>query len=186
MRKYAFLMIVMLMGVSQVGFASASKGAATVQQLAAQGKPAAMILLGDMYATGSGVPVSDVKALQWYKKAAAMHSVFGMTNLGRIYFYGLYDVPKSNKIAAAWYAKAAKKGYGRAQRHLATLYFIGRGVAKNDIEAYAWWGLAAASGDKLAKRYQRIVRPTMSREALRLANEKVLLYERLYGYSFQD
>lgn len=182
-RKFWLIGLLVLLAFSQIANAA---DVAKLTKLANKGSPAAMILLGDIYAAGVETPKSNAQSLKWYKKAADTGSVFGMTNLARIYFFGLLNVPRDHTLSAYWFKKAAEKGYGRAQRHLAMMYFTAQGLPQDNLQAYAWWGLAAASGDHLAQQYQRIVRDMMTPDAIRRANERVLLYERLYGYAYQD
>jgi uncharacterized protein len=44
--------------------------------------------------------------------------------------------------AVSWYRKAALQGHAEAQANLGYLYAIGgNGVAKDEVEAYAYWNL---------------------------------------------
>ena len=62
-----------------------------------------------------------------------------------------------------------------AQCSLATCYFNGEGVAKDAVEAYKWWNLAAASGNEnAAERRESIAKkmtPEQIAEAQRLSRE---------------
>ena len=51
-----------------------------------------------------------------------------------------------------WYRKAADQGNADGQNNLGGSYANGRGVAKDEVEAYKWWLLAGAQGDELAKK----------------------------------
>jgi hypothetical protein len=46
-----------------------------------------------------------------------------------------------------WYRKAAEQGNANAMYNLGTMYGLGRGVAKDAIEAHKWFNLAAARAD---------------------------------------
>lgn len=52
--------------------------------------------LGDMFASGTGVPVDVAKACQWYQAAANQGDAHAQYQLALIYYYGdeLHDVPK--------------------------------------------------------------------------------------------
>ena len=48
----------------------------------------------------------------------------------------------------------AKEGDAQAQNSLGLMYANGRGVAQNDKEAYIWYSIAAANGQKQAMKYR--------------------------------
>lgn len=50
--------------------------------------------------------------------------------------------------AVKWYRKSAEQGYASAQIYLGNCYRSGTGVKKDYVEAYAWYELAATSGNK--------------------------------------
>ena len=47
-------------------------------------------------------------------------------------------------LAMQWYRKAADQGNANAQSILGVMYANGRGVTKDDVQAYMWVNLAAA------------------------------------------
>ena len=51
-----------------------------------------------------------------------------------------------------WFRQAAEQNLAAAQSNLGVCYERGDGVAKYEVEAYKWDLLAAAQGDKKAKR----------------------------------
>jgi TPR repeat protein len=59
---------------------------------------------------------------------------------------GLQDYNEAYK----WHLKVAEKGDADAQFILAQMYETGRGVPKDDIEAYKWFFLSAKNGSKEA------------------------------------
>lgn len=59
--------------------------------------------------------------------------------------------------ALTLYCTAAKKGYARAQYQLGWMYAYGRGVARDDPTAAAWFRLAAANGVVQAERMLPLV-----------------------------
>ena len=59
--------------------------------------------------------------------------------------------------ALVLYCTAAKKGYARAQYQLGWMYAHGRGVARDDPTAAAWFRLAAANGVVQAEQMLRLV-----------------------------
>jgi TPR repeat protein len=54
-------------------------------------------------------------------------------------------VTKDEAEAVKWFRKAAEQGFSFAQINLGHCYANGEGVAKDEVEAYAYWNLAAAS-----------------------------------------
>ena len=47
-----------------------------------------MVVLGDAYAYGEGVPQDALKAIRWYKKAVKEYCTFAYENIGYLYFEG--------------------------------------------------------------------------------------------------
>jgi TPR repeat protein len=119
---------------------------------ATAGDAAAQLLLGDLYAAGSGPTrtprqaTEDYKqAAEWYRKAAEQGNAAGQIRLAALYRDGK-GVEHDMAQAAAWYRKAADQGDVSAQGTLGLLYSIGQGVPQSYVEAYYW--LALASGVK--------------------------------------
>jgi TPR repeat protein len=114
----------------------------------------AQINLGDMYAMGYGVQRDYSEALKWYRRAAEQDSAYAQNILGIAYEHG-FSVPQSDADALAWYRRAANKVYDSShltlmhgpQYNLAAMYAAGRGVSKNNVQAYMWFTLAARLGD---------------------------------------
>jgi uncharacterized protein len=109
--------------------------------------------LGDMYAMGFGSPGFG-EAIKWFRLAAEQDSPYAQNILGIAYEHGL-SVHQSDTDAFEWYRRAANKMYDSSQLtlmhgpqyDLATMYASGRGVAKNNVQAYMWFTLAASLGD---------------------------------------
>ena len=57
---------------------------------------------------------------------------------------------KDNTEAIKWYRRAAEQNHTRAQHNLGVSYHLGQGVAKDDVEAYAWSSLAAKTARSAA------------------------------------
>jgi uncharacterized glyoxalase superfamily protein PhnB len=73
--------------------------------------------------------------------------------LGLLYANGdeKQGIRRNEGDAARWFNKAAEHGSVSAQSKLGSLYWGGRGVAKNDSQAYFWTVLARANGDGASK-----------------------------------
>ena len=87
--------------------------------LAEQGDAGAQQYLGNMYATGRGVPENDAEAVKWYGKAAAQGHASAQFSLGLMYFNG-EGVTENDAEAAKWYLKAAEQGHVGAEVLLGT------------------------------------------------------------------
>ncbi len=68
---------------------------------AKQGDAEAQFKVGYMYDMGKGIPLDDVKAVEWYRKAAEQGNAAGQNNLGICYQYG-QGVPQDHVEAAKW------------------------------------------------------------------------------------
>ena len=73
--------------------------------------------------------------------------------LGLLYATGddTQGVKRDEFDAARWFSKAAADGSVAAQSKLGSLYWGGRGVVKDDSQAYFWTVLARANGDQASK-----------------------------------
>ena len=90
-----------------------------------QNDPAAMTLLGEIYAQGLGVGRDDVKSAQWYKLAAARGDRDAMFALAMFNFEGRAG-PRNPGEAARMLAAAAKLGHAPAAYDLGLLYLQGQ------------------------------------------------------------
>ena len=129
--------------------------------LAEQGDALAQQYLGNMYATGRGVPENDAEAVKWYGKAAAQGHASAQFSLGLMYFNG-EGVTENDAEAVKWFRKAAEQGYALAQKNLGVMYVTGEGVPVNNVKAYMWWALAKAQGDEGAAGNLDIIKEQMT------------------------
>lgn len=149
------------------------------RQAAEQGNADAQILLGNMHASGQGVPRDYAEAAKWYRRAAEQGNADAQYNLGMMYANG-QGVPRDSSEAAKWCRNAADQGHGDAQYDLGVMYDEGQGVPRNDILAYMFFELAAtniesASSRETARENRNLVASRMTpariAEAQRLARE---------------
>ena len=118
-----------------------------LRKAAAQGHPAAQCELGILYSLGDGMPRDDAQAVQWFRKSAEQGNATAQYNLGLLIAQGAagaVDKPQ----AVAWFRKAADQGLPIAQFKLGVAYENGEGVAKDDVLAYASYGIAVRNGSK--------------------------------------
>jgi hypothetical protein len=123
------------------------KQAARWYTAAAQGGHAkAQFYLAQMYMDGDGVDEDKATGLAWFQKAADQGMPEAQYELGRRLIFG-DDVAEDPGKGADFVLKAAEQRYAKAQIEIAMCYWRGRGVAKNQIEAYVW----AAQAKETAK-----------------------------------
>jgi len=121
-----------------------------LMRLGAQGNASAQNQLGQMYATGRGVPQDLTTARRWYEKAAAQGHAWAQTQLGQLSADGL-GMPQDYTKARQWWEQAAAQGVSQAQYNLAQLYANGRGVPKDYATARGWYEKAAVQGNAWAQ-----------------------------------
>ena len=75
----------------------------------------------------------------------------------------------------AYYRLGAERGEAQAQYSLGNMYLLGKGVSQDNVQAYKWFNLAAARGDKKASELRDMViermPPAQLAEGKRLARE---------------
>jgi len=124
---------------------SAIADLAELERDAAKGIAEAQNDLGLMYQNGEGVPQDDVKAAEWFQKAADQANAEAQTNLGAMYANGK-GVAQDDAKAVAWFQRAASHGLAEAQFNLGLMYAKGRGVPIDEARAVEWYQKAAAQG----------------------------------------
>lgn len=116
-----------------------------VRQSAEQGNAEAQVALGKFYFEGSGVKKDVLQAFAWFRKASEQGCGEAWYYLGLC--YETYRLPGLTVLAGIGidsqdgkafecYQKAAEKGVAAAQFRLAHCYMYGRGVEKNEEEAF--------------------------------------------------
>jgi TPR repeat protein len=107
-----------------------------------QGNARAMVLLGDCYEEGIGVPQDYALAMKWYRLAADAGNPAAMENLGMLHDDGR-GVSQDHAEAMKWYRKAADVGHPSAMNNIGDLYQDGSGVRQDHAEAMKWYRKAA-------------------------------------------
>lgn len=112
-----------------------------------RGDPAAQNALGIKYATGAdGLPHDDVRAVEWFRKAAQQNYDKAEVNLGDMYFYGLGGLDKSYLQALSWYLRAANQQNAGAQFRLGSMFEQGLGTDVDLKKAVGFYQSAANQG----------------------------------------
>ena len=141
------------------------------QKAARLGDPTAQLKAGQMYENGQGTERNLDRAIVWYTKAAQNGDPAAQANLADMYEFG--ERIRSNKAAAYWNEQAANQGYAPSQLNLGRMYQTGTGVTQDNVEAYVWYAIAAASGDPAAATSRDQVSSRLTSEELAAARERV-------------
>jgi len=92
------------------------------------------------------------------------------------------DYPSSdNSTALRKLQSAAARGDANAQYNLGWLYFDGEGVPQDDVEAYAWFSVAAAQGYAEITGERNILAKILAPADLLRAQARSREYCKLYG-----
>jgi TPR repeat protein len=110
------------------------------EQAYAKGSKEAPFNIGNRYLKGTEVPIDTIKAIEWFKKSAAMDYVEADRSLAKIY-YTQKKYPESFEHRM----KSAKSGDASSMNDIGYMYHLGQGTPKNLNEAFKWY---AASADK--------------------------------------
>ena len=96
---------------------------------------------------------ADSASLAQLRELAGRGDPAAENALGLLYAAGdeKQGIRRDESDAAHWFTKAAEDGSVPAQSKLGSLYWGGRGVAKDDNQAYFWTVLARANGDAASK-----------------------------------
>jgi TPR repeat protein len=136
---------------------------------AERGNVGAQIKLADAYLSH----LRSADALKWYAAAAEQKSLEGEYQAGRLLLFGRVGIPEDQKVTAKpteglrWTYMAATGGHHGAWRDMAQALKSGVGCSTNIVEAYAWLGLLAETGDVVGK-------VEMNNLALKLASDEIL------------
>jgi TPR repeat protein len=112
------------------------------RKAADKGSTSAMVELGVLLATGSGIPKDEAQARKLFERAAAGGNPRGATNLAALNESG--GAPPDPVQARALLAKAAETNSTEAQYQLGMMIAEGIGGPKDDVAARALFEKAAA------------------------------------------
>ena len=115
------------------------------------------------------VQKDEAKAVQCLTQAAGQGEDYARVLLGEMLLEG-NGVPADWRSGTEWIKKAAQAGFAPAQFRLGVIYLVGDATTpKDDIEALAWFIVAAAAGSKPALQFRDERTKLLGREAARLA-----------------
>lgn len=116
-----------------------------LEKAAAAGDLRACADLGDMLATGTGMPADVARAVPLLEKAAAAGQPTAAFRLGKLYETG-DGVRRDPARSVGYYKTAAAGGAAEAFYNVGAAYASARGVPRDFAEALAWMILAAQHG----------------------------------------
>lgn len=114
---------------------------------AEKGDPAAMVLLGECYENGAGVPQDSTIALRWFQKAADMGDGEAWLRVSRYYLRSTL-LPRDTARYVAIRKEWAEKGLPNALAAMHVIYESGIGVAVDSAKALEYLQQAVKKGSK--------------------------------------
>ena len=128
--------------------------------------------IGSRLAQGDGTRPDSTLAAEWYLKAANQNHALAQYALGVMFADGR-GVPHDSVQALMWISRAAQQGNAAAQHDLgirhrrASFEVTPEKALESNLEAYKWFRLASAQGNKRSE-------PEFERVAVRLTREQVM------------
>ena len=107
-------------------------------------KTSLLVIIGECYEDGRGVPRNVKEAVTWYKKAAGNGDEYSCYRLGEI--YRSTEELKDDDKAFEWYKKAGEAEFSKAYFRLGECYATGTGTVKDVEKANYWFEKAASAG----------------------------------------
>lgn len=127
-----------------------SSAAQNFQLAAENGDPIGAFNLGLMYEYGKGMAVDNLKAREWYTKAADKNYASAITQLANLYFHGQLE-SGSDQQALELYKKAANLNDAAAMYQLGLFSETGVSTKLSFKEAISYYQQAANLGNQKAK-----------------------------------
>jgi TPR repeat protein len=115
---------------------------------ARKGNTPAMVLLGNVYLNGWGIPSDVTKALEYGRRSASLGDAGGEVILGYCYLNG-YGVVVDYDRAMYWFKMALEKGHSMAANNIGVMYEEGLGVKKDLVQALKYYQQAAKQNSTL-------------------------------------
>ena len=119
--------------------------ATQLQEKALQGDAQAAFELGEMHASGVGMPQNNIEAVRWYRISAEKGNSKAQSLIGTAYHRGI-GLAVDDVQATQWLLKAADQMDPLAQFQLGDGFESGWAGQKDNTEAYKWYLLSASQG----------------------------------------
>lgn len=113
------------------------------------------LVIGNQYGQGDKVDTDPAKAIEWWKKSAALGDIEAENQLGNLYSVkygnGLLPAPmRDDQQAFQWWGRAATQGNVQAANMIASLYWQDAGTPKDYCGAVSMLLKFANTGDHIA------------------------------------
>lgn len=133
------------------------------------GDPRPSFVLGLLQREKDPILKDEAKAVKCLTLAAGQGDNYARVILGEMLLEG-NGVPADWRGGTEWIRKSANAGFAPAQFRLGVIYLVGdASTPKDEIEALAWFIVAAEAGSKPAEMYRDKRTELLGREAARLA-----------------
>ena len=147
--------------------------AALLRQAAEQNHPHAGCNLARLYRDGRGVPQDLPEAIRWFRKEAEAGCVHAMFDLAQVLLASAGASPEETDEAMRWLRESASHGFVQAQSRLGSLLSDGISIEPDYPEAWIWYTLAAAQGDRVASMDARRIERKLTADQLERARQRV-------------
>lgn len=123
-------------------------GVEKLEALKAEGNSDATTCLAELYLEGVGVIADAEMGIALLKEAADASNPHADLMLGRLYLFGLLDIPKDPSKGLGHIERAASAGLSEAMGILAGVYYFGsEGVEQDRVKGFEWGTRGAKLGD---------------------------------------
>ncbi len=137
--------------------------ATQLQEKALQGDAQAAFELGEMHASGVGLPQNNTEAVRWYRIAAEKGNSKAQSLIGTAYHRGI-GLAVDDVQATQWLSKAADQMDPLAQFQLGEGFESGWVGQKDNAEAYKWYLLSASQGYTKANKKVTAIENTLTKD----------------------
>lgn len=153
------------------------KAISCLEHAADNGYTYALVLIGNIYATGRGCSPDLLEAMSWYQEAALRGEPVAQRYVGVAYYEGT-ELTTDYKKAYKWLYKAALSNDEIAQIYIGFFYEKGIGIKEDNQIAVEWYGKAFAShGHIIAEWFENYCENEVLEESEKNEIEKTLKFE---------
>jgi localization factor PodJL len=161
------------MGLAHLEAGRTQEAVRLIRLSANQGQPAAQYRLAKLYESGVGVEKDLPTAMKLLDRSAKAGNRIAMHDLGHYFATGTALEKPDIAEAVNWFQQAANRGVLDSQFNLGVLYHEGSGVERNEVEAYIWYSVAGAQGDRMAVQRAEVIARDLAEPQLDQAKSRV-------------
>lgn len=140
---------------SHIANGNQKDGFTALEKAANEGDSDSIAALGICYLKGIGTKTEIKKGLELLRRGADNGSHFGCANLGFVYLYGKFGVPKNVDRGVEYLKKAMKMNSPTGYLYMGNAYYDGSLGTKDPDKALVMYEKAALLGNKEAESYAR-------------------------------